>query len=654
MITDRVKRLLQKLKPSKSRVILNEDEQRSFAETLYRVYSNNSHLPEVLRRAEFLQEFAANFTINIHEAELIVGSQRFTGPRWDRYLSKENLSAFHPHINHGHICVDYAKVLKLGVNGLREEIAQMPESDNKKAFAQSLEAFAVFISRHACVKLAEQVPETFHEALQLVWFVQVFLHAEGNAAAVSFGRFDQYLGTFLDNDLANEIITEEQAFELLCCFCIKCCEGDESQNLTIGGNENKLSILMLQVMSELQIWQPSISVRIGADTSNEFWDKALNLCSTGIGMPSFFNEPIVITALKKLGIPRERAEDWGIVGCYEASPQGDCYPLTVGGGIVLPELLWEFLQTKPDWQSFDLFYVDFKIYFSKFYQQKMLPAFEQRWQYFRQNYTSPFESICTTGCIESGLATEEGGARFNLFGVNVLGLGTLIDSLLSIKKLIFEEKDFTLEQIKQELRDNFPNQKLLLRCRNLPDKFGTNSVESNNLAQDISAFIAETVINNPMQNGVRPYPGFFSFGQDINRKFMASADGRLADERISYGSGPGVFLNKPDATSVLNSAAYVDHDSCACGNPLTISLDRKDVSGADGRQRIHQLIEGYFKKGGFHLHFNIVDADDLENAKLNPDDYSELIVRISGFSANFVRLDAPWQDAIIERTKLGM
>jgi len=654
MITDRIKRLLKSLKSPYSRIILDENEQQNFMEIAYRAYSNNQNLPEILRRAVFLQEFASHIPINILSDELIVGSQRFTRPNWAGYLSKEKLSEFRAHNNHGHICIDYGKVLRLGISGLRNEIAKMPESDNKKSFVQSLEAFAVFISRHGCAKLTEQAPETFHEALQLVWFIQVFLHVEGNAAAVSFGRFDQYLGAFLEADLQAKRINEEQAFELLCCFCIKCCEGDESQNLTLGGAENKLSILMLQVMSELQIWQPSISVRISTNTSEEFWDQALDLCTTGIGMPSFFNEPIVTTALEKLGIPAERAEDWGIVGCYEASPQGDCYPLTVAGGFALPKLLWDFLQTKSDGDSFDSFYNDFKVYFNKFYQQKILPLFEQRWQDLRKNCTSPFESICVSGCIESGLAAEEGGAKFNLFGVNILGLGTLVDSLLSIKKLIFEEKDFTLDQIKQQLKDNFPNQKLLLRCRNLPNKFGTDSVESNNLAQNISAFIADIVIDNPMQNGVQPYPGFFWFGQDIHQKIMASADGRLANERISYGSGPGIFLNKTDATSVLNSVACVDHASCACGNPLTISLDGKDVSGTDGRQRIRQLIESYFKKGGFHLQFNIADQDDLENAKINPDNYRDLIVRISGFSANFVSIDEPWQDAIIERTKLGM
>jgi formate C-acetyltransferase len=647
MITERINRLLKNLKSSSSRIILDANEQENFMETASRVYSRTQHLPEILRRAEFLKEFAAAVPVNIPPDELIVGSQRFSRPAWTG-------KKFVMRGNHGHICVDYGRVLTLGIGALCCKIAQMPESDNKKAFMQSLEAFAVFIRRHGFAKLAEQPPETFHEALQLVWFIQIFLHAEGNGAAVSFGRFDQYLGKFLEADLKSERISEGQAFELLCCFCIKCCEGDESQNLTLGGKENKLSVLMLQVMNELRIWQPSLSVRIGADTSEDFWEAALNLCSTGIGMPSFFNEPVVSSGLKKLGIPAARAEDWGIVGCYEASPQGDCYPLTVAGGFTLPELLWNFLQTRSSWKSFDSFYDGLKIYFNEIYLQKILPSFKQRWNDFCRNCPSPFESICVNGCIESGLAVEEGGAIFNLFGVNILGLGTLVDSLLSIKELIFEAEDLTFEQIKQQLNDNYPNQKLLLRCRNLPGKFGTNTSESNKLAHDISAFIANTVIKNPLPGCVRPYPGFFRFGQDINQKFMASADGRLADERISYGSGPGVFLDRADITSILNSAACVAHKSCACGNPLLISLNRKDASGIEGRQRIRHLVESYFRQGGFHLHFNITDAEYLENAKLNPDDYSELIVRISGFSANFVRLDALWQDAIIERTKSGM
>jgi len=654
MITQRVQRLHAKLSSSSQRIIRDESEQKAFAKIMYQSATANRELPTILRCAEFLNDFAQNFPINIIKDELIIGSQRFTSPDWQSYFSEEELANFPRIGNIGHISVDYGRVLDLGINGLRDQIAQMAESDNKKAFVLSVEAFAVFIHRHGCEKFSIHAPETFHEALQLVWFTQIFLHAEGNSGAISFGRFDQYLGPFLEADLESKRITEEQAFELLCCFCIKCCEGDESQNLLLGGTENKLSILLLQVMKEIKIWQPSISVRIGSSTSEQFWNEALGLCSTETGMPSFFNEPVVTSSLQKLGIPQKRAEDWGIVGCYEASPQGDCYPLTVAGGFALPELLLKFLQNQDDFDSFDSFYAGFKAFTAKFYQEEILPGFAKRWQDLKKNSPSPFESICVTGCIESGLAAEEGGAKFNLFGVNILGLGTLVDSLLSIQKLIFEEKEFSLEELTQQLKENFPNRKMLLRCRNLPNKFGTDSPVSNSLAQDLSSYVANLVLAHPLSSGARPYPGFFWFGQDINWKVVASPDGRLAGDRVSYGCGPGVFLDKADVTSILNSTACVEHSLCACGDPLTISLNRKDIVGEYGTKRIRQLIENYFQEGGFHLQFNIVDANQLEQAKETPRENQGLIVRVSGYSATFVAIGKPWQDAIIERTKLGM
>ena len=186
----------------------------------------------------------------------------------------------------------------------------------------------------------------------MVWFIQVFLHAEGNSAAISFGRFDQDLWPFLKIDLAKKKINRGAALELLCCFLMKCCEGDESQNLIVGGSdldgssmENTLSILVLEASRKIKVWQPSISVRIGKKTSEKFWKEALLLSTAGIGMPSFFNETVVAAGLEKLGIPSGRAMDWGIIGCYEAAPQGDSFPMTVAGGFALPSILLDFLKT---------------------------------------------------------------------------------------------------------------------------------------------------------------------------------------------------------------------------------------------------------------------------------------------------------------------
>ena len=189
---------------------------------------------------------------------------------------------------------------------------------------------------------AELAPETFWQALQLMWFMHVFLYAESSASAISFGRLDQFLWPFLKRDLADGRITMFDAEELVACLWLKCCEGDESQNVVVGGcdsdrngAENPLSLLCLKVTRDLRVWRPSVSVRVGPDTSEEFWEEALRLCAAGFGMPSFFNDPVVIDAVMVAGIPVERARDWGIVGCYEATPQGDCLARTVHGHWVL-------------------------------------------------------------------------------------------------------------------------------------------------------------------------------------------------------------------------------------------------------------------------------------------------------------------------------
>ncbi|MFA6292676.1 MAG: pyruvate formate lyase family protein [Victivallales bacterium] len=660
----------------KRHMLLCDDEQRAYAEISNRAYAASKGKAEVSRCADFLKLFAEDFPIGIRKDELIVGSQRFTHPDWGKYLTEEQRKAGGSHSNMGHIVVDYGRMVKLGVSGVREEIRTMPQGVNREAFSQTLQAFSTFIRRHAdacaragfadiaaiCANTADKAPQTFHEALQMVWFIQIFLHAEGNSAAVSFGRFDQYLWPSLKRDLARKRINRDEALELLCCFFMKCCEGDESQNLIVGGSdldgismENPLSLLALEACRKIKVWQPSLSVRIGKSTSDKFWKEALLLSSAGTGMPSFFNETVVASGLKKLGIPAERAMDWGIIGCYEAAPQGDSFPMTVAGNFALPTILWDFLKTNTcEKGDFTSFYSEFKSFFRSHYEQKTLPSFIERWDNQKRNCPSPFESICVTGCIESGLTTVEGGAKFNLFGVNILGLGTLIDSLLSIKKLIYEHKEFTLAQMREQLGRDFPDQKLLLRCRSLSGKFGSDSAETNLMAKDLSAYFANIVISKPLPNGVRPYPGFFWFGADIGIKLPASADGRKENDRLSYGCGPGIFLKDPTVTAILNSAANLDHESCACGNPLTLSLNKSDVGGKAGIDRMRQILETYFKKGGFHLQFNILSAKDLRNAKEKPEKHQGLTVRISGYSARFVTLDPRWQDALIERTDLGM
>jgi choline trimethylamine-lyase len=694
MFSPRIQRLRaeaeRRRKAGAGHMLLDAGEQAAYARLAHAAYSSTRGRPEAARKAAFLARWAAEGPVAIADDELIVGSQRFNAfTRTGGGLSEAQLREMEFHGNIGHIVVDYARVLRLGVCGLREELGRMPAGApaaraNRDAFAQALEAFAAFVRRHAdaaraagrtapgprqgelaeiaaaCDRIADQPPRTFREALQLTWFVQVFLHAEGCAVAYSFGRLDQYLWPFLEADLQRRTLTGGTAVELLACFLLKCCEGDESQNLIVGGvdadgrpAENPLTALGLDTMRELRAWQPSLSIRIHAGTDAGTWEAALRLCEAGFGMPSFFNDPVVIRGLEAAGIPPDRARDWAIVGCYEATPQGDAYPLTVAGSLCLPELLMEFLDTRPAPTDFVALVEGFKRHLAARYGQ-ILKSFEAQWEALRAGGASPFESLCVTGCTESGRAAEEGGARFNLFGVNILGLGTTIDSLHVLNRLVFEERALDLAALLDQVGADFPDAALLSRCRRMAGKYGTDADAASRLAADLSRGVADLVLAHPFANGVRPYPGFFQFGADVHRQVRATPDGRRTGERLSYGAGPGIFVPGTDPTGILRSVAQVAHDRCACGNPLLLSLSRRDARGSEGRARLRHVIQTYFKLGGFHLHFNIADADRLRAAQAGPAEHSDLLVRISGFSAPFTGIDRRWQDALIERTERGL
>ena len=367
--------------------LTDQAEQTCLARIAGRVYRETRDLPEVVRKAAFLEAFARDMPIRIRADERIIGSQRFALPPWDRVLGPDGVAAMAFRGNMGHIVVDYARILRRGVAGLRHDLADMPVPDetsreNRTAFQRVLKAFALFIKRHAkaaaaegrgdvagvCTRIAEHPPGSFHEALQLTWLTQVFLHAESpSTAAISFGRFDQFAWPFLQHDLAEGALDIERARELLSCFWLKCCEGDESQNLVVGGcdtqgnnAENALSLLCLDVCRALRVWQPSVSVRLREDSSPAFCAAARALAAEGFGMPSFLNDPPVIRALCEVGIPLDRARDYGIVGCYEATPQGDCIAYTVAGRILLPQLMHAFLEPALGFSDYEAFETAFR------------------------------------------------------------------------------------------------------------------------------------------------------------------------------------------------------------------------------------------------------------------------------------------------------
>ena len=621
-------------------------------------YDNITDKDELFRKSHFLQNFAKKIPIIIDNQELLVGSMRF----WNAKNGKTNIRER----NIGHIIVDYRMILQEGLPGIREKILKL-SSRESISFAEVIEAFSLFIERYAkeaavlkmstvsenCYELIRSAPRTFYQALQLVWFVHLFLHAEGMAAAVSFGRFDDYMYPFYKNDLERGILTREQAKELLMCFWLKTCEGDESQNLTVGGNiENGLSLLCLDVASELKVQQPSVSVRISDTTSDELWNKTTQLIKSKIGMPAIFNDNIVIKALENAKVEKADAQNYAIVGCYEPNSEGNTLGTTACMGyFYLHDVLLEFLDYNRTYTEFSSFYCDFKRFFQEKYNGDILIGFQKNWEHIRKYCVSPFQSACMAHCLENGVPAEWGGCKYTMAGINILGIGTLVDSIYAIKKIVFERKEHSYVEFIDQVKNNFPDKTLAQKCKKLNGKYGTDTPETNDLAEDLSTFIADLVSNGEIYEGVVPYAGLFVFLHDVfSDKYPATPDGRLNGERISYGIGASDFCVDKTITSVLNSATHIANNRFADGNPLMFSISEKDASGEKGDMLLKALIKGYFEKGGFHLQINVTDAETLKKAKENPQEYSDLIVRISGYSEYFTKLNSAVQKSFIERS----
>lgn len=628
-----------------------------------RVYRANRGEPALRRKAEFLRAFAQEIPVVMFPHERLVGSMRFchAPTDWDTFSRNE-----------GHIIVDYGFFLQNGVDGVRQRIDGLSEGEEKRAFSHALNSFALYIRRHAeaaqaladggsqdmaqvaacCRRLIREAPRTFREALQLVWFIHVFLHAEGGAAAVSFGRFDQYLYPFYKRDREAGLLDRGEAETLLQAFWLKTCEGDESQSVTLGGpGENELSLLCLEATRELRVKQPSIAVRLCGETSEPFLERCLAVTATGLGMPAYFNDETVEASLKSVGVSPPDAADYGIVGCYEATPAGKALGLTTTGELYLHEVLLSFLETGADYEDFETLYEDFKAYFRESYVRHSLPAMRKQWETIQREAPSPFESLCMPSCLQSGRAAENGGAAYTLFGLNILGIGTLIDSLYAVKTLVFDEREMGYRAFVDQVLANFPDRALARRCRLLAGKYGTDSPVTNAMAADLSRWIARTVAENPLEAGITVTPGLFRFTADMLATHRATPDGRLHGERLSYGVYASDGSRGVTPTAALRSAAHIAHDRFPGGNPLLLFLDKRTAGDAPV---VSSLIKGYFQQGGFHVAFNAVDADELKDAVRHPEQHADLMIRISGYSTPFVGLDPHMQRALIERAMQGV
>ena len=542
-----------------------------------------------------------------------------------------------------------------------------------------------------CAYVPEHAPRTFYEALQYYWFVHLGVITELNTwDSFNPGRLDQHLYPFYKRDIEKGILTKEKARELLQAFWVKFnnqpappkvgVTAQESNTYTdfclinLGGVKedgsdavNELSYLILDVIEEMRILQPSSMVQISKKNPDRFLKRALKIVKTGFGQPSIFNTDAIIQELVRQGKSIIDARNGGASGCVEAGAFGkESYILT--GYFNLVKVLEITLNNgvdpetnkkigietgdPTDFKTFDELFEAFKQQLNYFIDIKIKGniIIERLWATY---LPAPFMSLLIDDCILKGKDYNNGGARYNSSYIQGVGMGTITDSLAAIKYQVFEKKQFTMEKLLKALKDNFEGheniRQLLL---NDSPKYGNDDDRADDILREVFELYFNAIDGRPNTKGghfrvnLLPTTVHIYFGSVVG----ATPDGRKAHEPLSEGISPvqGADTNGP--TAVFKSAAKIDHLRTG-GTLLNQKFTPQLLADDDGIDKLAHLIRSYFTMDGHHVQFNVVTAETLREAQKNPEKYKDLIVRVAGYSDYFVDLGVDLQNEIIKRTE---
>ena len=545
-----------------------------------------------------------------------------------------------------------------------------------------------------CRRVPEFAPRDFWEALQMYWFVHLGTITELNGwDAMSPGHLDQHLSPFYERGLAEGSLDREAAKELLSCFWIKvnntpappkvgvtAAESgtyNDFTNINLGGlgrdgsdASSEVSFLVLEVLDELQLLQPQANVQVSAETPDRLLAAACRVIRRGSGYPSLFNADEVVAAQVGMGKSVEDAREGGTSGCVETGCFGkEAYLLH--GYLNVPKILELTLNDGVDPMSGRRIAPPSgapsgdPAAFSGF--EELYAAFERQLRYvvdtkirvsnyldrmFARYAPAPFLSVLIGGCIESGKDYYDGGARYNTDYIQCCGLGTVTDSLSAIKKQVFEDRRVALGELLGALKGDWAGREdLRLLVSNKTPKFGNDDDYADSIAQRVFASLRSAIDARASPRGGRYHIDLLSttchvyFGSVTG----ATPDGRRAGAPESDGTSPAQGADRSGPTAVIRSLAKLDIAGTG-GSLLNQRFQPAVLSGEEGVRRLSSLVRGYFRLGGHHIQFNVVDTETLRAAQKRPEDYRNLLVRVAGYSDYFVDLDRHHQEEIISRT----
>ncbi len=574
----------------------------------------------------------------------------------------------------------------------REMSAKEPDRGRKK----ELQVIA-----KNCGVIADGPPQNFYQALQLTWFVQLVLQIESNGHSVSLGRMDQYLYPFYHNDILTGKMTEESASELLENTWIKLLSiskirpwshtrfsagGPLYQNVTIGGQTtdgkdavNDLSYLILDTVGKMKLTQPNLSVRFHKNISNDFMMACMQVIEKGFGMPSFNNDEVVIPGLLKLGVEPQDAWDYSAIGCIEIAVPGKWgYRCTGMSFLNLMRVFNAALYNGLDRKSGKTFHKgtghfrDFSSYDDlfrawqhqiKYYTQKTVEIDTAVDTALEENAPDLLCSAFVDSCIARGKTIKEGGSKYDFISGLQVGIANLGNSLAAIKKLVFEDRVITKEQLLAALESDFEGEegeKIRQLLLNYAPKYGNDDDYVDLLLRDAyMEFINEleqyhTTRYNRGPIGCKYYAGTSSISANVPSGAVvpATPDGRKANTPVAEGSSPSSGTDLQGPTSVFKSVAKLPTEKIMGGVLLNQKLSPATIRKDRDKQKLISIIRTFFEDlKGWHVQYNIVSREILIAAQKEPEKYRDLIVRVAGYSAFFTTLSPDTQDDIIARTE---
>ena len=539
-----------------------------------------------------------------------------------------------------------------------------------------------------CDVVPENPPKSFREAMQFMWFTQLGGILSENPLAWNPGRFDQYMYPYYKADKEAGVITADEAQELIECLWLKLSEWvwtisantadffagyNQFQNLTVGGRTrdgkdatNELSYMCLKATEDTLAHQPGLSVRIHPDTPDEFMAAVTHLVSKGTGFPAIHSDNAGYQMLVNAGYEPEDARDWSNCGCVvpHFRKTGEWTSAANLNFAAALEFATNEGKSRLSGKKIALDEKDPKT-FSTY--EEVEEAFYKQFAYLiKQAVISlitaqrlhvemvprPFMSACIEDCMKNGKDLTKGGAKYNIGPVITgIGIAVVANSLAAIKKLVFEEKSVTMAEIIDAINNNWEGyDELRARVQAAP-KYGNDDDYVDDIAREIGNFFYQEVHKYKDINGNHFLSAFMGISNYLptGKVLGATPDGRKATEPISEGVSPYVGTDTSTPLAAMRSAAKLNQDIHSGGTLLNLRLNQDLVATKRGQANLGAMIQSYFALGAFHVQFNTVSTETLRKAQAHPEDYKDLLVRVAGYSTQFVNLSKSMQDSIIAR-----